>query len=259
MPSEPLAGDDRVRLVATLLVGPEQLGGQRVVVGGDAYRHLFRARRLAVGERLRVVDGRGGSRAAVVEEVERSSATLRLEEALVAAEPDLRLEVGCAARRPERASWLVEKLGELGVRRIVFYDSERSQHRYADRQQARFERVARSALEQSGGSVLPAIELDRRFDELLAEAPDAAAPATVVLDLRHPPQEPALLRGAARMRLVIGPEGGFSPHEEERLAARYALGVREGGWLPMRLGPRVLRVETAALVASGLLLVAPWR
>ena len=114
------------RLTVTLLVEPAELDGSELVVEGDAYQHLFRAARAATGDALRVVDGRGRAREGKVAGVERRRATVTLGAEAPPCEPRLELELLVAAPRPSRASWLVEKGTELGVRAFRFLDCERS-------------------------------------------------------------------------------------------------------------------------------------
>lgn len=91
----------------THLVSPDAFKGDEVVVDGQVYRHLFRARRLAVGARLRVVDGQGRARWAEVAGIDRRQARLVLGDGAPAHEPAYELTLIVAALRPERASWLV--------------------------------------------------------------------------------------------------------------------------------------------------------
>ncbi len=234
-----------------LLEGAELTAGGTVRVEGDTYRHYFRARRLARGERVRVADGDGAAAYAAIEEVTRSDATLRLEEPAPSGEPSLRLSVAAAVIRPERAATLVEKLTEIGVAEILWFRAERSQHRLSERTLERLRRISRAAVEQCGRSRVPAQEGEVTFDDLVRQTP---AQVTVLLDpataLGTPPvhQVLQLLGGDVRPapRLLLGPEGGFSAHERERL--------REAGAHPVSLGPRTLRAETAAIAGAALLL-----
>jgi 16S rRNA (uracil1498-N3)-methyltransferase len=231
--------------LTTLILGPEAFASDEARVEGDAYRHLFRARRLAVGDRLRVVDGVGGARWAEVAAVERRSARLRLLELAPSGEPDYRLRLLVATPKPERASWLVEKATELGVAGVHFLASERSPRSLGGGSLARQLRVAAAAVEQCGRSRVPEVSGVHRWAEvptLLDGVPDRW--------FLHP--EPAAgdddpwRRGGVAGAVLIGPEGGWSEGEAAELRA---LGCR-----PVRLGERVLRVETAAVVAAAAVL-----
>jgi 16S rRNA (uracil1498-N3)-methyltransferase len=244
----------------TVLLAADALAAAEARIEGDAYRHLFRARRLAVGDRLRAVDGRGGARWASVTVVGRGGATLTLGEAAPTHEPPLALTLLVAAFRRERASWLVEKATELGVAAIRFLASERTPREFGAGTLARLDRVAAAALEQCHGARLPALSGVHPW----AELPDllaAAAPPDRrwVLDTGLAAPAPAAafapLAGTAeggRAALLVGPEGGWTDGERGELAGHGAVAVT--------LGPRTLRVETAALAGTALALgLAPTR
>ncbi len=238
------------------LLAPEGIAGGELRVEGEAYRHLFRARRLGVGDRLRVVDGRGGARWAEVVRIDRSAAALTLREAAPVNEPAIHLDLLVPTFRPERASWMVEKVTELGVRAIRFLHTERAPRHFGAGTLDRLRRVAAAALEQCHGARLPEISGPHEWRDLPALA--GGAEALWVLDpeaeagwgsdrsvgsvgsVGSPPTSGALL---------IGPEGGWSSQEQEAL--------RAARWRPVGLGPRVLRVETAAVVGAAAVLLRP--
>ncbi len=226
-----------------MVVVPESLDGALVEVRGDAHRHLFRARRLAPGEEIRVVDGAGGARLGVVVTVERDVALVRLEDPLPALAPRRELTLWVAVPRLERASWLVEKATELGVAGIAWFESARTQRELRPKHLARLERVAAAALEQCGGATLPEIVPPLSWQELLGELEDPRAEA-LVLDPSCPGPLPDPVGGLNPLHVVVGPEGGFTAEE---LAALRAIDVA-----PWWLGPRTLRVETAAITAAAL-------
>lgn len=226
----------------TALIDAAGFAGPRTTLTGDAYRHLFRARRLAVGDRLRVVDGAGHARWAEVADVDRRSASLDLGGAAPPNEPAYQLDLLVAPVRPERASWLVEKATELGVAAVRFLATERTPRQFGDTTLERFDRVARAAVEQCHRAAVPAISgvhewreleglLHGRADRFFLD-PEAKAGARPVAS------------GLAGV-VIVGPEGGFAPAEQKTLA-RFATGVG--------LGARILRTETAALVAATLVL-----
>ena len=130
---------------ATHLTTPELFEAGQLEIEGDAYRHLFRARRLAAGETLRVVDGRGRARSGQVEAVDRSRAIVTLGSPIPNLEPPFDVHLLVGALRPERASWLVEKATEVGAASITFFSSERTPRAYGQAKLERLRRVARSA------------------------------------------------------------------------------------------------------------------
>lgn len=238
----------------THLASPGDLAGDRLEIAGPAYRHLFRARRLAAGARLRVVDGRGTARWGEVVRVAGDRAVVDLGEAAPAHEASYRLELVVAALRRERASWLVEKATELGVWAVRFVSCERTPRRYGRGSLERLRRVAAAALEQCHRSRLPEVSgvdpWDRVPALLEAAAPGENADRFFLDRQAGPPSGRGAggreARGEAGV-VLVGPEGGWSRREAAELAD---LGCRRVG-----LGPRTLRTETAAIVAAARLLV----
>lgn len=231
----------------TLLVDPSRFDSSELAVEGDAYRHLFRALRLAVGDELRVVDGGGRAREAVVSRVDRSQALLRLGDAAPSFEPTAELELLVAPPRRERAAWLVEKATEMGATAVRFVETERSPRAFGGSEIDRLRRVAAAAVEQCGRARLPEVTGTHAWRELADLL--ATAPARFVADPAASASTPAL--ADARGVLVVGPEGGWTAAERADLEA---LGCAAVG-----LGERVLRVETAAVAGAALLLLGASR
>ncbi|MCB1034632.1 MAG: 16S rRNA (uracil(1498)-N(3))-methyltransferase [Acidobacteria bacterium] len=240
----------------SLLVSPLELHGEEIEVTGDAYRHLFRARRLASGAELRVTDGAGRARWGRVGRIGPRTAEVRLAAEAPVQDPDLSVRLLVSVPRFQRASWLVEKATELGAAEIRFLQSERTVHPLTPGNLERLQRVAAAALEQCHGSTLPRISGLHEFSEVpalidgcgrrrfldLAESGDEA---------RNVATEPGLFPRDP-VALLVGPEGGWSAAERLQLAA--------WGCQADSLGRRVLRVETAAVVGLGsLLAAASWR
>ena len=228
----------------TLLVTREEFDREKLQVEGDRYRHLFRARRVAAGERLRLTDGAGRARWAEVTAVDRSAGTVAAGEPAPTNEPPLHLELFCAPPKPERAAWLVEKATEVGVSAIRFVHSERAPRQLTANAVARLARVAAAAVEQCHRARTPQVSGAHDWAELPALL--ARSEVRYVLDPRGPSGAPAAHESQASAALAVGPEGGWSPEE---LAALERAGCR-----PFRLGARVLRIETAAVVGAALLL-----
>jgi len=229
----------------TLVVPPEALAAETWRIEGEAHHHLFRVKRLAVGERLRLTDGAGRARFAEVVAISKRDARARLGGEAPSHEPDLAVELFVAPPKPERAAWLVEKATEIGVAAVRFLPTERGARDLGEAQIARLRRVAVAAVEQCGRAVVPAIGVGPALPALLEEL-SAAGAAVRVLDSGPDPFQAAGVAG--RVALLVGPEGGWSPAERELFGA---LGATCGS-----LGERILRVETAALVAAGILLAA---
>ena len=141
----------------TLLTTPTAFEAAELRVEGDAYRHLFRARRVEAGEELRIVDGQGRARWGKVARVDRTSATVALGETAPEREPAFRLDLIVPTCRPERASWLVEKTTEVGVHAVRFVNMARAPREFGAGAMDRLTRVAEAALEQCHRSRLPEV------------------------------------------------------------------------------------------------------
>ena len=211
--------------------------------GAPAHR-LRDVLRLEAGATLAVFDGRGCERDATLTAVARGGVTLRLGAArAAAAEPPVAVTLACAFPRGRRGDWLVEKATELGVAAFAPLVAERSVLRPGDGRLDRWRRIAIEAAEQSGRAVLP---------RLRARSPAGrrAADRRPRGDRDHP--RGARGSGAAAghgIALYVGPEGGWSPAEREALLAGTCA-------RPITLGPRRLRVETAAIVGLAQVLAA---
>jgi 16S rRNA (uracil1498-N3)-methyltransferase len=230
----------------TLLADPGELDAGDVTVEGDAYRHLFRARRMPVGATFRVVDGRGNARWGKVTRVDRSSARVALGEEAPTHEPVFRLDLLVPTFRPERASWLVEKATEFGVSAIRFLNSTRAPRHFGDGSIERLGRVAAAAVEQCHRSRLPEVTGPHDWREI---GPLTAGIETRwFLDTRAVPGDWGDRdQSSASGALLVGPEGGWTPEEHRE--------VLDAGWHPVGLGPRILRIESAALVGAAMLLL----
>lgn len=220
------------------LAEPPTAGRGRLV--GDEARHLVRVMRCRVGDEVVVFDGRGTSWRARVASIGRDEAVLELGAA--AAEPAARaaaLTLAVALPKGERQKWLVEKLTELGVARLVPLVTTRG---VAEATPAAVERLGRGVIEackQCGRDTLMAIAEPRTVAEVVAD--HGADGRLVVADRDGLPLAATAVEDRPIVALV-GPEGGFTAEE---LAAVEAAGGRR-----ISLGPHVLRIETAAIALA---------
>src|SRR3954469_14664129 len=196
----------------TLLVDPAGFDLPDTRVEGEPYQHLFRARRVAVGEEMRVVDGRGRARWGTVERVDRTSATVTLGDPARAHEPPLRLELIVPTCRPERASWLVEKGTEVGVFAFRFANMARAPRELGAITFDRLRRVAAAAVAPCHRSRLPVITGPHAWSEVVGlagsesrwfldtEAPDPGGWGTAGGPAGAPPLRPRGGGGAGGRR-----------------------------------------------------------
>jgi 16S rRNA (uracil1498-N3)-methyltransferase len=222
--------------------------GQRLTVEGSAGNHIVRVLRSRVGDELTIFNGRGGEYGASIEEIRRDTVQVSVRERRDAereSQFDLTLAQGIS--RGERMDWVVQKATELGVTRILPVFTERSVVHLDERQAAKkvqhWRGIAVSACEQCGRNVVPEISVPVTLYGLLEKPPGKGislllSPTAMlrIVDITGSPE------GAT---VLIGPEGGLAQVEHEA--------ALRAGFTSVRMGPRVLRTETAAVCALTLL------
>lgn len=223
-----------------LYVDAPLAAGQRLDLPPGPARHA-QVRRVQPGDALLLFDGRGGEWQARVQAMGRQSVQVDLL-AHAAVDRELRPRVTLAVGMPanERMDWLVEKATELGAAALQPLLCERSvlrlQGERAERKREHWQAQAVAAAEQCGRTQLPALQPVRRLADWLHGLPAGGVRWLLSPQAASPPARPA---ADASLLVLSGPEGGLSPDEER--AARAA------GFDAVRLGPRVLRAETAPL------------
>lgn len=224
------------------LVDPGHIHGSTLLLKGEEYKHLSRVLRKKVGEHVFVTDGKGTMYDAIIRSFSRTEAECTIVETYERwNEP--RVEVTLAVsllRNPSRFDMVIEKATELGVTTIIPLLCARTIPRHE--KHARLEKIAVSALKQCGRSVLPAIFVLTTFDTLARSADRFSLKLVAHEQTEQSQFLGSVLRhhkDAGSVLLVVGPEGGLTP-EEIGLAT-------ERGFIPVSLGPRRLRSETAAM------------
>lgn len=221
--------------------------GAPVDLPEGAFRHLVQVLRMQAGDGLVVFNGEGGEYAAVLESVAKRGATLRIGAFReVDRESPLALTLVQGISKGDRMDWTVQKAVELGVRAIVPVVTERCNvHLDREREARRLDHwraVMISACEQSGRTRVPALHPVMKFADWLARPPVGRR---LVLDPLGERSLSTLEPSDEPTSLVVGPEGGLGI-DERRLAAG-------AGCIGLRLGPRVLRTETAGVAALAIL------
>jgi 16S rRNA (uracil1498-N3)-methyltransferase len=227
-----------------LFVTPDLFPGAEIELTRDHAHYLFTVMRQRQGARISVFNGRNGEWAAEITTIGKSGGRLQLVEQTAPQRnpPDLWLIF--APIKKARTDFIVEKAAELGCARIrpVFTRYTNSERLRLDRLQAH----AVEAAEQCGETYVAQLDPPTKLSDLLAEWDMArrlvfcdesrgARPAHVALSEAEP----------GPWAILVGPEGGFAPEEAERLRALPFV-------LPVTLGPRVLRADTAAVAAIAL-------
>ncbi|MCC3154558.1 16S rRNA (uracil(1498)-N(3))-methyltransferase [Hymenobacter sp. BT770] len=215
------------------------LSGPNYTLPEDESKHAVRVLRLGPGDAVELLDGRGGRYAAAVADANPKRCQLRITQHETLPPRSYFTHVAVApTKNLDRMEWFVEKAVEVGVERITFLRCARSERR--ELKLERLEKIAISALKQSGQAWLP--QLDELTD--YAEFVNALDPATTFIAHLADDERTALSSVAAAGAgccVLIGPEGDFTPAE---IALARGRGIR-----PVTLGASRLRTETAALAA----------
>ncbi|WP_260957506.1 16S rRNA (uracil(1498)-N(3))-methyltransferase [Pseudomonas citri] len=203
--------------------------------------YIGRVLRMAEGDAVQVFDGSGQEFRGTLAEIGKKRVRVQLDEQF-AGQPEspLHIHLGQGLSRGERMDWAIQKATELGVNEITPIFSERCEVRLkderADKRLLHWRQVAISACEQCGRSTVPVIHPPLLLADWLKQT---EAELKLVL---HPVAEPLVSHAKPQaLAFLIGPEGGLSDAEVEQ--------AKSAGYHAARLGPRVLRTETAPVVA----------
>lgn len=226
----------------------EQVTGETAELRGEDARHLARVLRAEPGQKYEISDSRSVWLAEIAE-ASGDRVVFRIVEPVAASEIPVHITLLAALVKFDRFEWIIEKATELGVARILPVAAVRSEKgllEAAPKRTQRWKRIAHEAGQQARRlrppEILPAVSFDgalalsAEFRYFLEET--AAPPFFSCLPVVRPQ--------AAQVALLIGPEGGWI--DGERRAAAQA------GWTAVSLGPLVLRAETAAIAAMGIVL-----
>jgi 16S rRNA (uracil1498-N3)-methyltransferase len=238
-----------MRLTRSHVDLPLQAGAE-VVLPEDVAAHLLRVLRLQVGDACVLFNGDGHDYDARITVIGKREARAEIAAARrIDNESPLRITLLQGIARGEKMDWILQKATELGVTRILPVTSERSEVKLdaqrADKRLAHWRGIVVSACEQSGRALLPEVAPPQS----LAQAARLREGRGFILD---PFAEASLstVRDTSLQEctIAIGPEGGWSPRDREQLVA--------AGYEGLRLGPRVLRTETAGMAAIAVLQAA---
>lgn len=240
-------------------VSPEQFGADQVTIGGEDARHIAKVMRGKAGDKLIVSDG--VSREALVEiaSLEMGGVVVNILEPLdMTHEPRIQITVAQSLPKGDKLETVIQKCTEIGAVAFAPFLSERTIVQYDERKESRrlerWRKICKEAAEQAHRNIVPAVHSPLSWKQLLQsfsgydavyfcyekeeglQLRSAAAPWLAAL----PPES------GGKVMIVVGPEGGFSP--EEGRAAEAAGAVSVG------LGRRILRCETAGMVAAACIL-----
>jgi 16S rRNA (uracil1498-N3)-methyltransferase len=228
-----------------LFVSPEKLQGSRATIDEAAHRHLIKVLRLAPGAAIQVFDGAGTVIEARILSVGKSSVEITLGERFQVPGPLCAITLLQSLPRGERMDFVVQKTTELGVAHIVPVLTEFGMVKPAATRRQRWQTIAEEAARQCGRADVPVIADCLTLGPALARFAGTTDARFVLWEgERARSFRTALAAGPREVVLLVGPEGGFS-HAEISAAS-------EAGFAPVSVGPRILRAETAAMVAVAL-------
>ena len=231
---------------STRIYAPDVLApGALLALRESAAHHLARVLRAAVGDQLVVFNG-GVEFAATIARIDKHGVTVKLASgAPVDRETPLPCVLAQAISSGERMDITLQKAVELGIRGVQPLYSERSIVRLdaarAVKRVEHWREVMIAACEQCGRNAVPDVVPPQPVIDWLGGLPAPRADELRILLSPHAAQRLAEMQRPAAVTLLAGPEGGFTQVEAEL--------ARQRGFVALKLGPRVLRTETAALAA----------
>jgi 16S rRNA (uracil1498-N3)-methyltransferase len=217
--------------------------GTSCLLPADAAHHVINVLRMKIGQPLKVFDGQGGYHDAMIRQIGKREVRLEVHtHHAEEREPPLRITLAQGISRGERMDYTLQKAVELGVHRIVpvlcRYANIRLDAAGKEKRHAHWKKIVISACEQCGRNRIPVLFPAQEFDHWIARDTN---PLKLLLHTATPQQLTELHVQTQDLTLLAGPEGGFDDIE---VAA-----AEKSGYRAVRLGPRILRTETAALAA----------
>ena len=228
-------------------VEPEQIGPEWATITGPDVNHIRNVLRMKPGEAVRISDGKGSCYDGTIDTLQSDEIIVRLTgEKMESTELPVEVVLFQGLPKSDKMEWIIQKNTELGVGAIVPVATSRAvvklDEKKADSKVKRWNGIAEAAAKQSKRTLIPEVCSVLSFKQALLES--------ATFDVKLMPYENAEgmaftrkcigeIRPGAKVAVFIGPEGGFS--EEEVKAAS------EMGFLPITLGRRILRTETAGM------------
>ena len=217
--------------------------GLELALPESASNHIVRVLRMVPGELLHLFNGDGHDYPAEILSLEKRIARVRIISCIaIGNESPLRIHLYQSIARGEKMDWILQKATELGVAAFTPMQSERTEVKLdqerSDKRLAHWQGVIRSACEQSGRAIIPALHSPVSINRLEPGGMQQAFYLQPGTGQRVADLSPVL---ASEMALAIGPEGGFSERDMRQL--------QSAGFRGLSLGPRILRTETAGLAA----------
>lgn len=225
---------------------PELIEPTTLTIADEEFVHLTHVMRKAPGDAIRVVDGLGTAYDVTIEEISRRSARCSIRTRHVRLNEPARSVVVAVAllKNSAKFDYVVEKATELGAAGIIPLLTERTIPRSA--RIDRWSKIALAAMKQSGRCCLPGVRPLVAFGDFLQQSGSDSLRVIPHEKTERPRLRDVIETGKMPVQICIGPEGGFSDEEIQRAVS--------AGYIPVSLGTRRLRTETAAIVSVALAL-----
>lgn len=235
-------------------VRPEQISGDSAVITGPDVNHIGNVLRMKTGEKVLLNTGEDWDYLCTVRAIEKDRVELSvLEENRNVSELPGRLILYQGLPKSDKMEWIIQKAVELGAYRIVPVETERVvvklDRKKAEARVRRWMTISEAAAKQSGRNLIPEVAAPLSFAEALQDAGGCTVrliPYECAEGMERTREIISSVKPGDRTAVFIGPEGGFSETEISRAA--------EAGFVPVTLGKRILRTETAGLVVLSLLM-----
>lgn len=219
-----------------------------VISGQDAH-HIARVLRMQVGDALTLCDAHGTDYACEITALSDGEVSLRVCDRVPSAtEPTTAVTLYQGLPKSEKMEWIIQKCVEIGITRIVPVAMSRCVVKLngadGEKKRTRWQKIAAGAAEQSGRGIIPKIAAPISFDAMLSALKEEYA--VTFYEGGGVSLSTLVGEDTRQVSIVIGPEGGFSLEEIEKL--------RQNGARIATLGKRILRCETAPLVALSVIM-----
>ncbi len=223
--------------------------GDTAVISGQDAHHIARVLRMQVGDPLTLCDAHGTDYACEILSLDDGEVSLRVCDRMPSAtEPTTAVTLYQGIPKSEKMEWIIQKCVEIGITRIVPVAMSRCVVKLnaadAEKKRARWQKIAAGAAEQSGRGIIPEIAAPISFNTMLSALKEEYA--VTFYEGGGVSLSTLVSENTRQVSIVIGPEGGFSLDEIEKL--------RENGAHIATLGKRILRCETAPVVALSVIM-----
>ena len=222
-----------------------------IKITGEDVHHIKNVMRSSLGDQLICCDGQGIDYLTQIINISSSEIACRIITSSPSiGEPTINITIAQSLPKREKMEWILQKGTEIGATRFIPFSSERTivkvDTRKALHKKSRWERIVKEAAEQAHRGTVPRVDAPKAWKELLCVIQQTGT-ALIAYEKGGELLSTQLTRTSSKdILIIIGPEGGFTDKE--------IIEAKEHGAIPISLGPRVLRTETAPLMALSCIL-----